>query len=114
MRDRLSKNDEGPAKVGMDDRVEDFDVVFADGRQGHDARVMNNDINRAISFLCFLEQASYVRGIGYIGLDRDCRPSLAAELGRKILGFGCFASIVNHYIETIRREPFCNGASDTA
>ncbi len=45
MGNSLCENNEGPTEVCMNDRVEGFDMVFANSSEGHDPGIMDNNIN---------------------------------------------------------------------
>jgi hypothetical protein len=65
----LREHEEGSAEVRCNDFVESLDVTFADGRKGHDACVVDDDIDLAEGLEGLLEELLDVFLIGNVRLD---------------------------------------------
>src|SRR5467141_2820649 len=68
MLSRLSQYQECATKVRRHHFVKSGDVAFRDGRQGHDACVVDDDVHSAVGVEGMLEKLLHVRGIRYVRL----------------------------------------------
>ena len=66
---RLREDEEGSAQVSGDDFVEGFDVAFSDRREGHDACVVDDDVDLAEGLEGLFEELLDVFRVCDISLD---------------------------------------------
>src|SRR6201993_4020230 len=96
----LREDEEGPAGVGGDDLVEGFDVAFGDGRESHDACVVDYDVDLAEGFEGLLEELPDVVGIGDVGLNGEGAAALAGDLVDDLFRLACAAGEVDDDTES--------------
>src|ERR1700733_11326276 len=110
----LREDEEGAAQVGGDHLVEGFDIAFGDGRERHNACVVDDDIDLAESLEGLLEELLDVFRVGNVGLDGERAASSAGDLVDDPFGFGSVAGEVDDDAESVGCEAKSDGTSDAA
>src|SRR5260370_15319844 len=110
----LREDEEGPAQVRGNDLVEGFDVAFGDGREGHNACIVDDDVDLAEGLEGLLEELLNVFRIGNVGLDGEGAASSAGDLVDDLFRLGCVAGEVDDDAESVSCEAKSDGTSDAA
>src|SRR4029077_3751663 len=95
----------GSAQVGGDNLVAEAEVILADSRKGHDARVVNHDVDASEFRAGFIEEALDIRRTRNIRLNGDSIAADPLEFCHDFFCFRCVAQIVHNNRETILGQP---------
>src|ERR1700730_18232156 len=111
---RLREDEEGSAEVRGNDFVEGLHVTFGDGRKGHDACVVDHDVDLSEGLEGLLEEPLDVFGISNISLDCEAASARAGDLVDYLFCFGCVPGVVDDDAESVGCEAKGDGTSDAA
>src|SRR5467141_613307 len=114
MLSRLSQYQECATKVRRHHFVKSGDVAFRDGRQKHDACVVDDDVNSAVGVEGLLEKLLHVRGIRYVRQDGDGLSASGLDFGHDFFGLGGVPRVVHYDREAVVCQPLRYHASNTA
>src|SRR6202171_3025021 len=109
----LSQHQEGTAQVGGDNFVEQVEVILANGRQWHDARVVNHNVDAAEFRTGFIEEPLDVRRARHICLNGDGIAAHPLKFRHDFVSFRCVAQVVHNNRESILGQPLRHRPSDS-
>jgi hypothetical protein len=110
---RLAEDQEGPAEVGGDHRVEALDVRSGNREQRHDACRVDDHIDAAKAVDGVFEEPFDVCCLGNIRLNRDGACAGCLEFGDDLRGLRRIAGVADGDGESVAGEPLRDRAADT-
>ena len=110
--DRLLRSKKHTEHIEIEVLIKMFFVDLLEGTEFIDPRIVNEDIQLAESFLCFVKKAADFRRYGHVGLYGDCFPPSRGDVRDDGIG-ACFAGcVIDDDGGTLRGKMFCDGSAD--